>query len=175
MYISGVSTRKVADITKELCGINVTSTQVSRCTTELDTELEKFRNRPLGVYPYVFLDARYKKVRHGGQVIDAALLVATGINPQGVREVLGHSVSLSEAEVHWKELLQGLTARGLHGVELIIRVMTMQDLELPERLCLAVYLATLSVSLCTECSVVCSSQEHAKGDRIGCQGYLLKG
>jgi transposase-like protein len=68
----------------------------------------------------VFLDARYEKVRHGGQVIDAALLIATGINQQGVREVLGLSVSLSEAEVHWRELLQGLTARGLHGVDLII-------------------------------------------------------
>lgn len=85
----------------------------------LDEELEKFRSRPLVAYPYVFLDARYEKVRHDGQVIDQALLVAVGVADNGKREILGVSVRLSEAEAHWRAFLQELKERGLHGIELI--------------------------------------------------------
>ncbi|MEQ8788823.1 MAG: IS256 family transposase [Pirellulaceae bacterium] len=120
MYVQGVSTRKVADITRELCGLDVTSSQVSRATALLDEELEAWRSRPLGRTPYVILDARYEKVRHGGSVRDCAVLVAIGILPNGKRSVLGVSVSLSEAEVHWREFLSSLIERGLHGVELIV-------------------------------------------------------
>ena len=98
----------------------MSSSQVSRCAELLDEELEKFRSRPLGAFPYVLLDARYEKVRHDGQVIDQALLIATGINLDGRRELLGLSVSLSEAEAHWRGFLQSLKERGLHGVELFI-------------------------------------------------------
>ena len=119
MYVQGVSTRKVAAITQELCGTEVTSMQVSRAATLLDEELSAWRNRPLGRTPFVQLDARYEKVRHGGSVVDCALLIATAVTPDGKRTILGLSVSLSEAEVHWREFLQSLIARGLHGVEFI--------------------------------------------------------
>jgi putative transposase len=120
MYVQGVSTRKVAAITEKLCGLEVTSSQVSRAAQALDGELEKWRNRPLGETPYLILDARYEKVRHGGSVVSCAVLVAIGIDTQGRRSILGVSVSLSEAEVHWREFLASLHARGLHGMKLIV-------------------------------------------------------
>lgn len=120
MYVQGVSTRKVAAITAELCGLEVNSTQVSRAAALLDEGLEAWRNRPLGETPYLILDARYEKVRHGGSVIPCAVLVAIGILPDGKRSVLGVSVSLSEAEVHWREFLASLQDRGLHGVRYIV-------------------------------------------------------
>jgi transposase-like protein len=119
MYVQGVSTRKVAAITEQLCGHEVSSSQVSRAAEALDDELEKWRNRPLGETPYLILDARYEKVRHGGSVVDCAVLVAIGILPDGKRSILGVSVSLSEAEVHWRAFLESLQNRGLHGVRLI--------------------------------------------------------
>lgn len=120
MYIQGVSTRKVAKITEELCGFEVSSTEVSRCTQLLDTELAAWRQRELGAHPYVVLDARYEKVRHGGQVIDCAVLVAIGVRADGRRDIIGVSVALSEAEVHWRKFLTDLKDRGLHGMELFI-------------------------------------------------------
>ena len=120
MYVQGVSTRKVAAITQELCGFDVSSTDVSRAAKLLDEELERWRNRPLGQTPYLILDARYEKIRHGGSVVDCAVLIAIGVTPNGKRSVLGVSVSLSEAEVHWRAFLTSLQERGLHGVELIV-------------------------------------------------------
>jgi putative transposase len=120
MYVQGVSTRKVTEVMQQLCGLEVSSTQVSRATQLLEEELSAWRERPLGQYRYLFLDARYEKVRHGGTVISCAVLMAIGVNLSGHRSVLGCSVSLSEAEVHWREFLGSLQARGLHGVELII-------------------------------------------------------
>jgi len=119
MYVQGVSTRKVAAITEQLCGFEVSSTQVSRAAAELDAVLTAWRTRPLAEYPYVFLDARYEKVRQDGQVRDAAVLIASGVNAQGKRAVLGVSVALSEQELHWRTFLQSLVARGLRGVQLI--------------------------------------------------------
>ena len=120
MYVQGVSTRKVAKITEELCGLNVTSTQVSRAAALLDEELNAWRNRPLGAVEYLILDARYEKVRIAGAVRDAAVLVAIGILPSGHRTVLGVSVSLSEAEVHWRDFLESLNNRGMHGLKYIV-------------------------------------------------------
>jgi transposase-like protein len=120
MYVQGVSTRKVAEITEELCGLDVSSSQVSRAAQLLDEELAAWRERPLEQVPYLILDARYEKVRHGGSVRDCAVLLAVGILPDGKRSVLGVSVSLSEAEVHWREFLSSLCERGLHGVEFIV-------------------------------------------------------
>jgi transposase-like protein len=119
MYVQGVSTRKVAKITEELCGFEISSTAVSRISAELDEDLKKWRERPLGCFPFIYLDARYEKIRHGGHVVDAAVLIAVGVNLQGIRQIIGVSVSLSEAEVHWRSFLQSLTARGLQGVELV--------------------------------------------------------
>ena len=120
MYVQGVSTRKVAKITEKLCGFKVTSSEVSRASAELDEQLESWRNRALAAFPYVYLDARYEKVRHGGVVVSCAVLVAVGIDSEGKREVLGVSVSLSEQEVHWRQFLNSLKDRGLHGVKLFI-------------------------------------------------------
>ena len=83
MYVQGVSTRKVAAITEELCGLDVSSSQVSRASQMLDEELDASRNRPLDEFPYLILDARYEKIRHGGSVVPCAVLVAIGITPQG--------------------------------------------------------------------------------------------
>jgi putative transposase len=119
MYVQGVSTRKVKAITERLCGFEVTSAQVSRATAALDEHFKQWRGRPLGEMAYLQVDARYEKVREGGLVIDEALLQAIGIDREGHRHVLGLSVSRSEAEVHWREFLQGLVRRGLCGVQLI--------------------------------------------------------
>lgn len=120
MYIQGVSTRKVMKITETLCGFEVSSTQVSRLTSVIDEEVEKWRNRPLESYKYLMFDARYEKVRHNGQVIDMAVIWAIGIDDLGFRRILGVSVSLSEAEIHWRTFLQGLITRGLRGLEYIV-------------------------------------------------------
>jgi transposase-like protein len=105
---------------EQLCGREVTSMQVSRAVEALDDELSKWRERPLGEIPYLLLDARYEKVRVGGAVVSCSLLIALGVTPDGHRTILGASVSLSEAEVHWREFLARLQARGLHGVQLVI-------------------------------------------------------
>jgi len=120
MYVQGVSTRKVSRIMETLCGFEVSSTQVSQATQKLDLELHSWRERPLGNIQYMILDARYEKIRHGGSVIACAVLVAVGIDPEGKRSILGVSVSLSEAEVHWRDFMGSLQARGLHGVQCIV-------------------------------------------------------
>jgi transposase-like protein len=120
MYVQGVSTRKVKTITEQLCGVSMSSTQVSQAAQLLDTELEKWRTRPLGEYVYLFLDAYYEQVREDGQVRNLAVLVAVGVNFAGKREILGVSVSLSEHEIHWRAFLESLKSRGLGGVQLIV-------------------------------------------------------
>ena len=120
MYVQGVSTRKVKAITEELCGVEISAMQVSRATAQLDEVLQEWRERPLGEITYLYVDARYEKVREAGQVRDAAVLVASGITPEGERQVLGVSVSLSEHESHWKAFLKGLKDRGMSGVKLVI-------------------------------------------------------
>ncbi len=119
MYVQGVSTRKVQAITEQLCGVNISSSLVSQAAAQLDEQLAKWRERPLGEYPYLFLDAYYEQVREDGQVRHLAILVAVGVNPEGKREILGVSVSLSEHEVHWRAFLESLKQRGLGGVQLI--------------------------------------------------------
>jgi transposase-like protein len=120
MYVQGVSTRKVKAITEQLCGTEISSSHVSRATAQLDEVLEAWRNRSLGEYVYLYLDARYEKVRQDGQVRDAAVLIAVGVNREGKRDILGVSVALNEQEIHWRSFLQSLVQRGLQGVQLII-------------------------------------------------------
>ncbi len=120
MYVQGVSTRKVKAITEQLCGTSISSATVSQAASLLDGELEKWRNRRLGEYRYLYLDACYEHVREDGHVRDLAILVAVGVNVAGKREILGVSVSLSEHEVHWRTFLESLQARGLAGARLII-------------------------------------------------------
>jgi transposase-like protein len=119
MYVQGVSTRKVSAVVEQLCGVSVSSTLVSKAAAQLDETLEAWRNQPLSEFCYVFLDARYEKVRQNGQVRDAAILLAVGVGADGKRHILGVSVSLSEHEAHWRAFLQSLVVRGLSGVQLI--------------------------------------------------------
>ena len=119
MYVQGVSTRRVAALVEQLCGTTVSSTHVSECAQLLDAELQKWRPRPLGEFPYLILDARYEKVRQEGQLLDCAVLIALGVHPDGKRRLLGVSVALSEAEVHWRSFMQSLVQRGLCGVKFI--------------------------------------------------------
>lgn len=119
MYVQGVSTRKVKTITEQLCGVSISSSAVSQAASQLDAELAKWRERPLGEYPFLFLDAYYEQVREDGQVRHLAVLVAVGVTPQGKREIVGVSVSLSEHEVHWRTFLESLKQRGLGGVQLV--------------------------------------------------------
>ena len=120
MYIQGVSTRKVTKVLEEMCGLQVSSTHVSRCTKALDEALKEWRSRPLGEFSYLIIDARYENVRYGGQVKKLAIIWAIGVTRDGKREVLGMSVSLSEAEIHWRAFLKGLAQRGLSGVTYIV-------------------------------------------------------
>ena len=123
MYVQGVSTRNVSAILQELAGtLEISSTQVSRATAQLDEQMEIWRNRSLtGIaHPYLILDAKYEKVRIDGVVLDAAVLVATGVDSTGRRTILGVSAALSEAEVHWSDFLASLQDRGLHGTTFIV-------------------------------------------------------
>ena len=120
MYVQGVSTRDVTAIIEKLCGSSVSSSQVSRATQQLDETLTAWRQRPLGEIVYLYLDARYERVRRDGQICDAAILIAIGVDANGYRRVLGVSVSLGEHEVHWRTFMQSLVERGLRGVQLIV-------------------------------------------------------
>jgi putative transposase len=93
MYVAGVSTRKVTEVMEQLCGLEVSSTQVSRLAKLLDEELIAWRSRPIGEIPYLVLDARYEKVRHGGSLVSCAVPIAVGIARDGHRVLPGVSVS----------------------------------------------------------------------------------
>lgn len=120
MYIHGVSTRKVSAILEALCGSQVSSSTVSQASKNLDETLEKWRNSPLGEIIYLYLDARYEKVRQDGHIRDCAVLIAVGVDTSGRRKVLGISISLGEQEIHWRAFMESLVKRGLRGVKLII-------------------------------------------------------
>jgi putative transposase len=121
MYVQGVSTRKVKNITEELCGHEFSSSTVSRVVQTLDGELEKFSQRRLEEpYPYLVLDARYEKVREEGSVRSQAVLVAIGINWEGRRNVLAVELAARESATSWRNLLMGLRQRSLQGVEFVV-------------------------------------------------------
>lgn len=114
MYLQGVSTRRVSKVLEELCGLDITSTQVSRLTADLDTEFNLWRNRPLPEIAHLILDATYIKVRLNGSVRDCAALIAIGVRrDDSKRMILGVSCSLSEAEPHWRDFIHSLKQRGI--------------------------------------------------------------
>jgi putative transposase len=122
-YVQGVSTRSVDDLVKALVGdTGVSKSEVSRICGDLDTELTAFRTRPLDHirFPYIYLDATYRKARMNHQLVSQAVVIATGITEDGGREVLGLMVGDSETEVFWSEFLRSLRERGLTGVRLVI-------------------------------------------------------
>src|SRR5262252_413170 len=121
MYIQGVSTRKVKEITEQLCGHEFSAATISRVTAQLDEELQQFARRPLEEeYPYVVLDARYEKIRQDGVIRSQAVQVAIVINWEGRRCVLAVELANRESESSWKEFLLGLKQRGLGGVVCVI-------------------------------------------------------
>jgi transposase-like protein len=122
MYVEGVSTRKVKDVTEELCGTSFSKSLVSSLAGRLDAELESWRSRLLEAqgYPYVFVDARYEKVRVDRRVVSQGVLIVSGVRYDGFRELLGVEVADTESEATYQELFRSLKRRGLSGVELVI-------------------------------------------------------
>ena len=121
MYVEGVSTRKVRDITEALCGLEISKSQVSALAGKLDSEVEGWRGRPIEKkYPYLTIDARYEKIRRGGQVISQGVLLAVGVSTEGYREVLGVWLADSESEASWGEVFSDLSRRGLRGVQYVV-------------------------------------------------------
>ncbi len=120
-YVEGVSTRRVDDLVRALGCDGISKSQVSRICKELDSVVEAFRSRPLdaGPYPYLWLDALTQKVREGGRVVNVAVVVATAVNGEGRREVLGLDAGAAEDGAFWMAFLRSLVARGLSGVQLV--------------------------------------------------------
>ena len=120
-YVEGVSTRRVDDLVRALGCDGISRSQVSRICEELDATVEAFRSRPLDAhpYPYLWLDALTQKVREGGRVVNVAVVVATAVNREGKREVLGLDAGASEDGAFWLSFLRSLVARGLSGVQLV--------------------------------------------------------
>jgi putative transposase len=122
MYVEGVSTRKVTEVTEALCGTSFSKSLVSELAGHLDSELEGWRSRRLesDAYPYLFVDARYEKVRVDGRVVSQGVLLVSGLRDDGFREILAVEVSDTESEATYQELFRSLKARGLSGVELVV-------------------------------------------------------
>jgi len=121
-YLAGVSTRRMDKLVKTLGIDSLSKSQVSRMAADLDSIVDDFRHRPLdtaGPFTFVTADALTMKVREGGRVINAVVLLATGVNGDGHREVLGLRVATSETGSAWNEFLADLVARGLAGVRLV--------------------------------------------------------
>jgi len=121
MYLQGVSTRKVAAITEELCGTSVSKSQVSALVGRLDPELAAWRTRPLtgAAYPYLVVDARYEQARVDGRVVSLGVLIVAGVRDDGRREILAVEEADTESEATYHELFTRLKARGLRGVEVV--------------------------------------------------------
>jgi len=121
-YVMGVSTRKVEDIAQALGIQKLSKSQVSEMAKSLDEQVEAFSKRPLddGPYPYVWLDAIVLKNREVGRVVNVVMVVATGVNKEGRRSILGFEVVTSETEDSWIGLLRDLVTRGLNGVKVVI-------------------------------------------------------
>ena len=122
MYVEGVSTRKVKEITEVLCGTSFSKSLVSQLASGLDSELEAWRNRRLEAkaYPYLFVDARYEKVRVGHRIVSQGVLIVSGVREDSFREILAVEVADTESEATYQELFRSLKRRGLSGVELVV-------------------------------------------------------
>jgi transposase-like protein len=121
MYVRGVSTRKVTKIIEELCGLEISKSQVSVLVKELDAEIGNWRGRPVTKrYPYLVVDALYEKVRHNGAVVSRGVLTVTGIDADGYREVLGVWCADTESEASWSQVFRELKERGLAGVGYVV-------------------------------------------------------
>jgi putative transposase len=122
MYVEGVSIRKVKEVTEELCGTAFSKSLVSQLAGSLDAELEAWRNRRLEAkaYPYLFVDARYEKVRVDSRVVGQGVSIVSGVRDDGFREILAVEVADTESEATYHELFRSLKSRGLSGIELVV-------------------------------------------------------
>lgn len=120
-WIKGVSTRKVDDLVQAMGIEGISKSQVSELCSGIDTRVTSFLERPIeGEWTYLWLDATYLKVREDGRVVSVAAIIATGVNTDGRREILGLGLGPSEAAVFWLDFLRSLERRGLKGVRLVI-------------------------------------------------------
>jgi len=121
MYVEGISTRKVREITDVLCGTSFSKSLVSELAGQLDMELDAWRNRSLTEtnYPYLSVDARYEHVRQGGQIVSQEVLIVAGVRADGHREILAVAVADTESEATYQQVFRDLKARGLSGVRLV--------------------------------------------------------
>ena len=126
MYLAGVSVRRVEDITEALWGTRVSSGTVSKLNQKIYTHIETWRNRPIGgIYPYVYLDGIVLKRTWAGEVRNVSVLVAIGVGLDGHRSILGVAEGAKEDKSGWGGFLKHLKERGLTGVKLIIKEMTL--------------------------------------------------
>jgi len=120
MVVNGVSTRKVENITEELCGKKFSKSTVSALCEKLDPEVKAFQTRPLeNHYPFLVVDALYLKVRVEHRVQSRGLLVAIGVNEEGHREIIGFQLTTTESENSWSDFFESLKERGLKDVHLV--------------------------------------------------------
>ena len=122
MYVEGVSTRKVKDVTEKLCGTSFSKSLVSQLAGRLDAELGAWRSRPLEGegYPYLFVDARYEKARANGRMVSQGVLIVSAVREDGMREILAVEVADTESEATYQQLFRSLKRRGLKGVQLVV-------------------------------------------------------
>jgi len=121
MYIEGVSTRKVKEITEKLCGTSFSRSHISELTKKLDEEISYWRNRPLEKkYPYLIVDALYEKIRTHHRVVAKGILIIIGIGEDGYREILSVDIADTETRESWGKVFRGLKRRGLRGVKLVV-------------------------------------------------------
>ncbi len=121
-YVEGVSTRRVDDLVKAMGIEGISKSEVSRMAQELDHVVAEFRNRPLdaGPYRYLWIDGVTQRVREGGRVVNVTAVIATAVNAEGHRVIVGFDIVTTEDTAAWTAFLRSLVARGLSGVELVI-------------------------------------------------------
>ncbi len=120
-WIQGVSTRKVDDLVQAMGMSGISKSQVSKLCEDIDERVNSFLDRKLeGDWPYLWLDATYLKVRENGRIVSVAAIIASAVNAEGRREIIGLGLGPSEAAVFWLRFLRSLESRGLKGVKLVI-------------------------------------------------------
>ena len=121
MYLAGVSTRRIEDVSEILRGSSVSAAIVSNLNEKAFASVEEWRNRPLErAYPYVYVDGIYLKRSWGGAYENVAVMVAIGVNDDGYREVIGAAEGFTESSECWRDFLSWLRSRGLRGVRMIV-------------------------------------------------------
>jgi transposase-like protein len=121
-YVEGVSTRRVDDLVRAMGIDGISKSEVSRMAAELDAKVAEFRDRPLdaGPYRYLWIDAVTQRVREGGRVVNVSCVIATAVNAEGQRVIVGFDIVTTEDTAAWTAFLRSMVARGIGGIELVI-------------------------------------------------------